>query len=92
MLEAELVLQVVVAREVIEDRQSFHDGVSTLIMIDNDWDVTIRAELGKPRLLLNVGLEDVNTLVHVILAICFLQLLEQDRDLKAYETSDQERN
>ena len=75
-------LQVVVAREVIDDRQAFHDCVSTIVMIDNDWDAAIRVELDKPRLLLDV-LEDVDTLTRVLLTVCFFQLLEQDRNFVA---------
>jgi len=75
--EAELVLGVIVARQVGEDRKTLHDSKATLIVVYDDRNAAIRTELSEPLLLLNV-LPDVDALKCVVLAVCFLQLLEDD--------------
>jgi hypothetical protein len=66
------------ACEIGEDCSSFEDGEIVAVMVHDGGDSTIWRELGEPRLLLDV-LQNVNTLVRIILAICSLQFLENDR-------------
>lgn len=79
---------IVVAREIVEDSKTFHNGVIVFVMINDYWNATIRAKLDEPRLLLVVVLENVNTLARVVPSICFLELLKQNRNLEAYDRSE----
>lgn len=55
-------------------------------MINNDRDAAIGAEFGEPRILLH-ALEYIDALGCVLHSVSLFQLLEQDRDLVAYELS-----
>lgn len=80
--EAELVLRVVVAREVGQDREALEDGEAAAIVVDDDGDAPVGVEVNEPGLLLRV-LHDVDRLARVLGAVGVLELLEEDGGLEA---------
>ena len=62
--------------------KAFLDRETALVVVNNYWDATIGAQLREPLLLLDV-LADVDALPCVVLAVCLLELLQQDRSLPA---------
>ena len=80
--EAELVLRVVVARQVEEDGETLEDGEVMAVVVDNGGDAAIGVDGDEPRLLLGV-LGDVDGLERELGAVGLLELLQEDADLDA---------
>lgn len=80
--EAELVLRVVVARQVEEDGETLEDGEVMAVVVDNGGDAAIGVDGGEPRLLLGV-LGDVDGLEGELGAVSLLELLQENADLDA---------
>src|SRR5690242_3326898 len=62
--------------------KAFLYGEVALVMVYDDRDTAVWTQLGEPLLLLDI-LANVDALPCVVLAVCFLQLLEQDGGLPA---------
>lgn len=88
IFKPEFMVRIEVAGQVIEDGQRFHHSVPAFVVIDNDWNAAIRAKFDKPWVLLMAVLKYVEALVRVFLAISFLKLLKQDRDLETWKISE----
>jgi hypothetical protein len=88
--KAELVIWVAMSREIRQDRSALKDGKLIAVVVDNCRNLPIRRVLGKPWLLLNI-LYNVDALVGVVLAINFLQLLEQNRSFMAIRSAESEK-
>jgi hypothetical protein len=80
--EAELVLGVVVAGEVLQNGESFEDGKAAAVVVDDGGDAAVGVEGRVPRLFLGV-FADVDGLDRVLLAVGFLELFEEDGDFPA---------
>lgn len=78
--EAELVLRVVVPREVEQDGDALEDGEAVAVVVDDGGDAAVGVEGRIPRLLLRV-LRYVDALPGVLQTVGGFELLEQDGDL-----------
>jgi len=72
--------------KICEDCSALEDGEIIAIVVNNGGDSTIWREFREPRFFLNV-LADIDTLPHVVLAICCLQLLQNNRSLVSVRSS-----
>lgn len=75
--KAQLVLRVVVARQVRQDGDAFEDGKVAAVVVHNGRDAAVGAQGREPGLLLCV-FHDVNGLPGVLKAVRLFELLEQD--------------
>lgn len=78
----ELVLGVILARQVSEDGVSLKHGEVVVVVVHNGRDAAVGVDGGKPGLLLDV-LPDVDALPCVLEAVRLLELLEEDAGLEA---------
>jgi len=76
--EAEFVLSIVVSGKISQDRSTLEDGEIVSVMVHDGWNTSVGRVLEEPRFLLNV-LHNVDALIHICLAVCRLELLEENR-------------
>lgn len=75
--KAELVIGVVVPRQISQDGRSLEDGEIVAVVVDDGGNAAIGTDFGEPGLLLDV-LHDVDALKGVLQPVGCLQLLEDD--------------
>ncbi|KAH9839614.1 hypothetical protein Tdes44962_MAKER08069 [Teratosphaeria destructans] len=78
LCECEFVLGVIVPRHVAQNSCALLNRQSTIIVVDQHWNASIWTKSYKPGFFLNV-LANVDALEDIVwLAICFLDLFEND--------------